>query len=50
MKEIEKLALEVYPENWISIGDEPEWDVNKQYRDAWIEGYKKALNIYGFLI
>jgi len=40
--EIEKLALEEYPEILESIDGESEWDKNKQYRDCWIEGYKKA--------
>lgn len=41
--EITKLALEEYPVNMGSIGDEPEWDKNEQYRECWIEGWKHFL-------
>jgi hypothetical protein len=42
--EITKLAFEKYPIIMGSIGDEPEWDKNEQYRDCWIDGYKDFLN------
>ena len=45
MTDIKKLVLEEYPVNMGSIGDEKEWDMNEQYREAWIEGYNKALII-----
>jgi hypothetical protein len=45
MEEINKLALEAYPELWGSIGDEKDWDKNEQFRDCWIEGYKKRLTL-----
>jgi hypothetical protein len=44
--DIDKLSLEAYPILMQSICDEQEWDINKQYRDCWIEGYKKALITY----
>jgi|GEM_PF-4847814 len=43
-KEIVKLAFEKYPVCMVSIGDESKWDINEQYRDCWIEGYKDFLN------
>lgn len=42
-EEIEKLAKEKYPEKWIkSFRDDEthkDWDINKQYRRIWIEGF-----------
>ena len=47
MKDVNKLALEAYPEKLVTVGDNPElWDENEQYRECWIEGYNKALNIH----
>jgi hypothetical protein len=44
MIDIQKLALEAYPEKLVTVGDNPElWDENEQYRECWIEGYNKAL-------
>lgn len=51
MIDIQKLALEAYPEKLVTVGDNPElWDENEQYRECWIEGYNKALIItdYGY--
>lgn len=46
MTDIQKLALEAYPEKLVTVGDSPElWDENEQYRECWIEGYNKALTI-----
>jgi hypothetical protein len=46
MIDINKLALEAYPEKLVTVGDNPElWDENEQYRECWIEGYNKALLI-----
>ena len=42
--EITKIALEKYPIQMGSIGDEKEWDKNEQYRECWIEGYMYFLN------
>lgn len=46
MIDINKLALEAYPEKLVTVGDNLElWDENEQYRECWIEGYNKALII-----
>jgi hypothetical protein len=46
MIDIQKLALEAYPEKLVTVGDNPElWDENEQYRECWTEGYNKALII-----
>ena len=42
---IEELALKAYPVKYGSIGDEHLWDMNEQYRECWIEGYKQALSL-----
>jgi hypothetical protein len=43
MNKIEELALESYPEKWVTVGDNrDQWDENKQYRECWIEGYNKS--------
>ena len=45
MIDINKLALEAYPILMQNMDGEEDWDINKQYRDCWIEGYNKALTI-----
>ena len=44
-EEINKLAIEKYPIKMIATGNvHNEWDINEQYRECWIDGYKSFLN------
>ena len=44
-EEMIKLALEKYPVQMTTTGDDPkEWDMNEQYRECWIDGYMCFLN------
>lgn len=43
-EEVNKLAFEKYPIRMGSIGDEPDWGMNEQYRECWIDGYLDFFN------